>query len=114
MLNIGIHLDDCPIENGGLRVLPGTHKQNTFQLLFRKKPFIDHRPVPQEVGFNIDAGDLTIHFGSVWHRVQVSPYYGEKSRRRVMYVPIITGKYMPKHERSRTPFYHRFAHIVQK
>jgi phytanoyl-CoA hydroxylase len=114
MLNIGIHLDDCPIENGGLRVLPGTHKQNTFQLLFRKKPFIDHRPDPQEVGFNIDAGDLTIHFGSVWHRVQVSPYYGEKSRRRVMYVPIITGKYMPKHERSRTPFYHRFAHIVQK
>ncbi|HEX9151772.1 MAG TPA: phytanoyl-CoA dioxygenase family protein, partial [Flavobacterium sp.] len=34
MLNVGIHLDSCPFENGGLRVLPGTHKQNMFHLLF--------------------------------------------------------------------------------
>lgn len=114
MLNIGIHLDDCPVENGGLRVLPGTHTQNTFQLLFAKKPFIDHQPDPREVGMNINAGDLTIHFGSLWHRVQLSPHFGEKSRRRVMYVPIITGKYMPKSKRSKTPFYHHFASLVQK
>lgn len=114
MLNVGIHLDDCPMSNGGLRVLPGTHTQNTFQLLFAKKLFIDHRPDPREAGMDIDAGDLTIHFGSLWHRAEASPHYGEKSRRRVMYVPIITGKYMPKHERSKTPFYHHFAGIVQK
>jgi phytanoyl-CoA hydroxylase len=30
-----------------------------------------------------------------------------------MYVPIITGKYMPKDENSKTPFYHRFASKVQ-
>jgi phytanoyl-CoA hydroxylase len=114
MLNVGIHLDDCPMSNGGLRLLPGTHKQSMFQLLFRKKQFVDHRPDPREIGFEIDAGDLTVHYGSVWHRAQVSPHYGEKSRRRVLYVPIITGKYMPKSERSRTPFYHRFAGVVQK
>lgn len=114
MLNVGIHLDDCPVSHGGLRVLPGTHKQNTFQLLFRKKAFIDHNPDPREVGFDIHAGDVTIHFGSVWHRVQLSPFTGEQSRRRVMYVPIITGKMVPKHTGSRTPFYHHFARIVQK
>ncbi len=109
MLNVGIHLDNCPFENGGLRVLPGTHKQSMFRLLFRKKYFIDHKPDPKEIGFDINAGDLTVHDGRIWHRVQRSPHYGEKSRRRVMYIPVITGKYRPKDENSKTPFYHRFT-----
>lgn len=109
MLNVGLHLDDCPLENGGLRVLPGTHKQSIFRLLFRKKYFIDHRPDKKEVGFDIEAGDLTIHDGRLWHRVQQSPFTGEKSRRRVMYIPIITGAYQPKHADSPTPFYHKLA-----
>jgi phytanoyl-CoA hydroxylase len=114
MLNVGIHLDNCPFENGGLRILPGTHKQSILKILFRKKQFIDHTPDAREVGFDIEAGDLTIHDGRTWHRVEVSPNRGEKSRRRVMYIPIITGKYMPKDENSKTPFYHRFASKVQK
>jgi ectoine hydroxylase-related dioxygenase (phytanoyl-CoA dioxygenase family) len=113
MLNVGIHLDDCPFENGGLRVLPGTHKQGIIKLLFAKKYFIDNNADPKEVGFDINAGDLTVHDGRIWHRAQQSPHVGEASRRRVMYVPIITGKYMPKHESSKTPFYHRFASKVQ-
>lgn len=113
MLNIGIHLDDCPIENGGLRILPGTHKQGMIKLLFGKKYFIDNNPDRREVGFDVNAGDLTVHDGRLWHRAQASPFYGEQSRRRVMYVPIITGKYMPKNEKSKTPFYHRLAAKVQ-
>ncbi|MGZ3850387.1 MAG: phytanoyl-CoA dioxygenase family protein [Flavisolibacter sp.] len=113
MLNVGIHLDTVPFENGGLRVLPGTHKQGMLRLLFGKKYFIDHKPDPREVGLDIEAGDLTVHDGRLWHRVQQSPYYGEKSRRRVMYVPVVTGKYMPKDKNSKTPFYHRFASTVQ-
>ncbi len=113
MLNVGIHLDDCPFENGGLRVLPGTHKQGMLKLLFKKKYFVDHKPDPKEVGLDIAAGDLTVHDGRLWHRVQQSPHYGEKSRRRVMYVPVVTGKYMPKDKNSKTPFYHRFAQTVQ-
>lgn len=85
MLNVGLHLDDCPFENGGLRVLAGTHTQGLFKLLFRKKYFVDNNPDKKEIGFNISAGDLTIHDGRLWHRVQQSPYEGEKSRRRVMY-----------------------------
>ncbi|MBE7172611.1 MAG: phytanoyl-CoA dioxygenase family protein [Williamsia sp.] len=111
MLNVGLHLDDCPVENGGLRVLPGTHKQNLFSLFFKKKYFIDNKPDKNEVGFDIHAGDLTIHNGNVWHRVEQSPFTGEKSRRRVMYIPIITGEYSPKHAKSSTPFYHRLAQI---
>ena len=109
MLNVGIHLDDCPFENGGLRVIPGTHKQGTFKLLFGKKYFIDNEPDRKEVGFDMSAGDLSVHDGRLWHRVQQSPFMGEKSRRRVMYIPIVTGKYSPKSEKSRTPLYHRFT-----
>lgn len=113
MLNIGLHLDDCPQHNGGLRVLPGTHRQNTLLTLFRKRQFIDHRPDPREVGFDIEAGDLTIHNGALWHRVEQSPHLGAASRRRVMYIPIITGDYQPKNAASKTPFYHRFARRIQ-
>jgi hypothetical protein len=114
MLNVGIHLDKCPSSNGGLRVLPGTQNQSILKLLFGKKQFIDHKPDPREAAFEIDRGDLTIHDGRLWHRVEVSPNFGEKSRRRVMYVPIITGKYKPKSASSKTPFYHRFAKVVTK
>ncbi len=113
MLNVGIHLDDCPFENGGLRVLPGTHKQGMLKLLFAKKYFIDNTPDEREVGINVDAGDLTVHDGRIWHRVHISPYYCVKSRRRVIYIPIVTGDYKPKDEKSKTPFYHRFAAKVQ-
>ena len=113
MLNVGIHLDDCPMENGGLRVLLSTHKQGMIKLLFKKKYFVDHKPDPKEVGFDINAGDLTVHDGRLWHRVQQSPFYGEKSRRRVMYVPVVTGKYMPKSDKSKMPFYHKFSSSVQ-
>ncbi|MDF2188494.1 phytanoyl-CoA dioxygenase family protein [Paraflavitalea sp. CAU 1676] len=109
MLNVGLHLDDCPFENGGLRVLAGTHKQGLFRLLFRKKYFIDNNPDKEETGFNVQAGDLTIHDGRLWHRVQQSPFEGEASRRRVMYIPIVTGAYQPKHADSATPFYHKLA-----
>jgi len=114
MLNVGIHLDNCPSSNGGLRVLPGTQNQSMLKLLFGKKQFIDHKADPREAAFEIEKGDLTIHDGRLWHRVEVSPNFGEKSRRRVMYMPIITGKYKPKSENSKTPFYHRFAKVVTK
>jgi phytanoyl-CoA hydroxylase len=111
MLNVGLHLDDCPYDNGGLRVLPGTHKQGLFRLLFRKKYFVDHTPDKKEAGFDIEAGDLTVHDGRLWHRVQQSPLQGESSRRRVMYIPIITGAYQPKTATSPTPFYHRLGKL---
>ena len=111
MLNVGLHLDDCPIENGGLRVLPGTHKQSLASLFFKKKYFIDNDPDANEVGLDIEAGDLTVHDGRIWHRVQQSPYVGERSRRRVMYIPVITGAYRPKHAHSPTPFYHKLAQL---
>jgi ectoine hydroxylase-related dioxygenase (phytanoyl-CoA dioxygenase family) len=114
MLNVGIHLDDCPFENGGLRIIPGTHKQGVIKLLFGKKYFIDNNADRREVGFNMQSGDLSVHDGRLWHRVQQSPNFGEKSRRRVMYIPIITGKYNPKHSHSRTPFYHKFAAKVNR
>lgn len=107
MLNVGIHLDDCPFENGGLRFLPGSHKQGLFRLLFSKKYFIDNDPDDNEVGLDIYAGDLTVHDSKIWHRVQQSPHTGEKSRRRVLYIPIITGKKLPKNDQSKTPLYLR-------
>lgn len=113
MLNVGIHLSSLGTEHGGLRILPGTHKQNLYQLLFRKKYFLSHDTDPNELAIMPEAGDLTIHDGRLWHRVAKSTVVGEASRRRVIYVPIIAGKYTPKNENSPTLFYQRFAGLVK-
>jgi phytanoyl-CoA hydroxylase len=113
MLNVGIHLSDATANNGGLRILPGTHKQSLYQMLFRKRYFLDHNVDANELAIAPKAGDLTIHDGRLWHRVAQSSVIGEESRRRVIYIPIIAGKYEPKHEDSRTALYQRFAKIVK-
>ena len=113
MLNVGIHLSTLKPENGGLKIIPGTHKQSIYQMLFRKKYFLDNKPDSEEVAIIPEAGDLTIHDGRLWHRVAESSIIGEESRRRVIYIPIIAGKYAPKNENSPTVFYQRFAGIVK-
>lgn len=113
MLNVGIHLDDTN-DNGMLKVLPGTHEQNLFNTLFRKRYFISNNADKNEVSIEVEAGDLTIHDGRIWHRMEPSKKTGANSRRRVMYFPIITGPYKPKHENSPTPFYQRFYGNVLK
>ena len=113
MLNVGIHLNTLKAENGGLRILPGTHKQNLYQMLFKKKYFLDTQEDPNELAIIPEAGDLTVHDGRLWHRVAQSQVSGEESRRRVIYVPIIAGKYAPKSENSPTVFYQRFAGLVK-
>jgi hypothetical protein len=81
---------------------------------FRYQVYYHHSNSENPISFEIEKGDLTIHDGRLWHRVEVSPNYGEKSRRRVMYVPIITGNFKPKTADSKTPFYHRFTKVVTK
>jgi len=112
MLNVGIHLNTLKPENGGLRILPGTHQQSLYQLLFKKRYFLDNDADENEVAIAPEAGDLTIHDGRLWHRVAQSLVSGPESRRRVIYIPIIGGKYAPKHAESPTAFYQRFAGIV--
>ena len=113
MLNVGLHLDGTKATNGGLRIIPGTHQQGLYNMLFRKRYYKDVYDDPNEVAIETEPGDLTVHDGRMWHRVAQSPLMGEASRRRVMYVPIIAGKYEPKSEDSPTPFYLRFMHLVK-
>lgn len=113
MLNIGIYLDDSPIEKGGLRLLDGTHKQNIFRMLFRKRYFIDNEPDKDEIALEAESGDLTVHSGRIWHRAALASVEGAASKRRVMYFPIIKGKYQPRSDESRTPFYHRFQRLIK-
>ena len=113
MLNVGIHLSNAKPGNGGLRILPGTHKQNIYNMLFRKRYFLDNNADKNELAITPNAGDLTIHDGRLWHRVAQSSIIGEESRRRVIYIPIIAGKYEPKNENSPTAFYQRFATLVK-
>lgn len=113
MLNVGIHLNNVQPGNGGLRIIPGTHKQNLYSMLFRKKYFLDNKADIDEWAIVPRAGDLTIHDGRLWHRVAQSTVVGEESRRRVIYLPIIAGKYEPKHEHSPTALYQRFASLVK-
>jgi ectoine hydroxylase-related dioxygenase (phytanoyl-CoA dioxygenase family) len=113
MLNVGVHLTDAVENNGGLKLIPGTHKQNILNLLFKKRYFFDHNPDKNEIGLNTRAGDLTVHDGRLWHRVAQSSIIGEQSRRQVMYVPMICGNLAIKHEKSKTLFYQRFQNMVK-
>jgi phytanoyl-CoA hydroxylase len=113
MLNVGIHLNSLKAEHGGLRILPGTHRQSLYQMLFRKKYFLDNQPDKNEVAIIPEAGDLTIHDGRLWHRVAQSTVIGEESRRRVIYIPIIAGRFEPKNADSPTVFYQKFAGLVK-
>lgn len=113
MVNVGISLDDSPREKGGLRVLPGTHKQNIYEFFFRKKHFIDNRDDKNEFAIETKAGDLTVHHGRVWHRAALASVKGAASKRRMMYFPIIAGKFKPKSEKSKTPIYHHFQRVVR-
>jgi phytanoyl-CoA hydroxylase len=106
-LNIGLHLDRCMRDNGGLRLIPGSHRQGFWSMCFRKPYFVWHRDDPAEVCVETEPGDLTVHDGRLWHRVARSSHTGAASLRRSMYLPYLTGPYEPKSEDSPTPAYHR-------
>ncbi|MCW3126009.1 MAG: phytanoyl-CoA dioxygenase [Bacteroidetes bacterium] len=103
----GLCLDDSTAENGGLRVIPGTHKQNAFDIFFRKL-YLQHNEDKNEVLLSAKKGDLVIHDGRMWHRVGQSPHIGEQSRRRVLFIALLNGAYKPKNEKSKTPLYLKF------
>ncbi|HXJ36659.1 MAG TPA: phytanoyl-CoA dioxygenase family protein [Candidatus Eisenbacteria bacterium] len=109
MLNIGLHFDRCTRDNGGLRLIPGSHLQGFWSMCFRKPYFISHTDDPDEICIETEPGDLTVHDGRLWHRVARSQYAGAPSLRRSMYLPYLTGPYEPKSEDSPTPLYHRLG-----
>lgn len=113
MLNIGLHLDHCTRDNGGLRIIPGSHEQGFWSMCFRKVYFVSHAPDPEEICVETEAGDLTVHDGRLWHRVARSQYEGLPSLRRSMYLPYLTGPYEPKSDESPTPAYHRVGEWVR-
>ena len=113
MLNIGLHLDDCTADNGGLRLIPGSHTQGFWDTCFRKIYFISHKPDPAEIAVETHAGDLTVHDGRLWHRVAQSSRTGWPSLRRSMYVPYLTGPFEPKDETARTPPYHHLGRLIR-
>jgi phytanoyl-CoA hydroxylase len=113
MLNIGLHLDECAQDNGGLRLIPGSHRQGFLSMCFRKPYFVSHAADPNEVAVETEPGDLTVHDGRLWHRVALSTRTGQSSLRRSMYVPYLTGSYEPKGDGSATPLYHSFARALR-
>ena len=113
MLNVGLHLDEIKDGDGGLCLIPGTHRQGFWDMCFRKFYFFSHAPDPDEICVSTQAGDLTIHDGRLWHRVQRSSQTGEASLRRTMYVPYLTGPYEPKNEHSTTPPYHHVGRVTR-
>ena len=114
MLNVGLHLDKCTSDNGGLRILPGTHDQGFLSMLFKKPYFVSHGDDKNEICVETEAGDLTIHDGRLWHRVAQSQHTGAASLRRSMYVPYLTGPYSPKSDTSGTPSYHHLGRALRK
>ena len=114
MLNVGMHFDRVRAEDGGLRLIPGSHTQGFWAMCFGKPYFVSHRPDPDEIAIETEPGDLTVHDGRLWHRVEGSPHTGLRSLRRTMYVPYLTDAYQPKSEESRTPPYHHLGVAQRK
>jgi hypothetical protein len=112
-LNVGFYLDDSPIEKGGVRLIPFSHRQGLWPMLTRKAHFMDTDPDPAEYALVAEAGDLTIHDGRIWHRVAEASATGDASQRRVMYVPLMEGPEKLKDERSPTPVYFRFRRFAR-
>jgi ectoine hydroxylase-related dioxygenase (phytanoyl-CoA dioxygenase family) len=113
MLNVGLHFDRVTKHDGGLRLIPGTHEQGFASTCFRKLYFVSHQPDPEEIAVETEPGDLTVHDGRLWHRVEASPHVGARSLRRTMYVPYLTDAYEPKTDESRTPLYHRLGSVLR-
>lgn len=113
MLNVGLHFDRVRAEDGGLRLIPGTHQQSFLSMCFRKPYFVAHAPDPLEIAVETEPGDLTVHDGRLWHRVQGSPHVGARSLRRTMYVPYLTDEFQPKDEHSKMPLYHQLGRALR-
>jgi ectoine hydroxylase-related dioxygenase (phytanoyl-CoA dioxygenase family) len=112
MLNVGLHFDRIRPDDGGLRLLPGTHTQGVWSTLFSKIHFVTDTPDEREVAVETWPGDLTVHDGRMWHRVQASPATGWASLRRSMYVPYVADAYQPKSDASATPVYMRLFDTI--
>lgn len=113
MFNVGLHFDAIKAEDGGLRLIPGSHTQGLWDMAFRKLYFLDHRPDPAEIAVETLPGDLTVHDGRLWHRVAQSPHTGWRSLRRSMYVPYQTGPLATKTDDSPTPIYHSIGRALR-
>jgi hypothetical protein len=113
MLNVGLHFDRVRRDDGGLRLVPGTHNQGFWSMCFKKAYFVSHAPDPHEHAVETEPGDLTVHDGRLWHRVQASPHAGDKSLRRSMYVPYLTDDFQPKSDASKTPLYHHLGALTR-
>lgn len=114
MLNVGLHFDRIRPQDGGLRVLPGTHTQGVWSTLFSKIHFVTQRPDPREIAVETWPGDLTVHDGRMWHRVEASPREGWSSLRRSMYVPYVCDAWQPKDASSPTPAYMRLFDSIMR
>ncbi|MEL6346352.1 MAG: phytanoyl-CoA dioxygenase family protein [Myxococcota bacterium] len=114
-LNVGLHLSRIrPSTDGGLRILPGTHQQGVRNMLFGKATWLDNRPDAREVAIETWPGDLTVHDGRAWHRVQPSSRQGWESQRVSVYVPYLTDEYQPKGPSTRPMMYMRLFHAVMQ
>lgn len=114
MLNVGLHFDRITPEDGGLRLIPGTHTQSAWSTLFHKIHFVTNDDDPREVMVETWPGDLTVHDGRMWHRVKGSPFTGPRSVRRSMYVPYVVDAYQPKDKDSKPAPYLRVFDLIMR
>ena len=112
MINIGIYLTQSNETNGGLRIIPGTHRQSVFSMLTKKMQFLNTECDKNEFLVRAEPGDLVLHDGRIWHRVAKSPFCNERSLRIVMYVSMICGKFDLRSDVSKTPLYHHANRLV--
>jgi len=103
--NVGIHLDKVSLEQGGLRVLAGSHNKSLFYRMFKHGYYFDNSEDKNEIAIETEPGDLTIHNGRIWHRVASIENNQADNERRVIYMNLISGKINERNDDSPPPLY---------
>ena len=112
MINVGIYISKSDETNGGLRIIPKSHRQSVMSMFTQKVQILDTDYDENEFLVKANPGDLVLHDGRIWHRVGKSPYEDERSLRIVMYIPLITGKPEPRKSDSKMPVYHKLNKLL--
>ena len=115
MLNVGLHLDRCTRDNGGLRLIPG---QPPAGLLVDVLPQAVLRLARGGSGGGVRRDRAGRPDGprrpALAPRGALAARPAAASLRRSMYLPYLTGPYEPKSDDSPTPAYHRLGRVAAR
>lgn len=111
VLTLWLALDDCDVENGCMRVLPGSHHQGlvphelaSSESLLKKQAPVEFIEESQVVDVELRAGECSLHLPNVFHSSNPNTSGRRRAGLPLRYIPTTT-RIMPVDERTYNPNY---------